>query len=77
MRVGEIAVEVAQGDDDAFEGLALAADFLGARRVIPQRGVFAQLDQFFETAGFGLVVKDTSAAPPCAPGDPAGDWRWR
>jgi hypothetical protein len=76
-RIGEIAVEVTQGDDDAFEGLAFAADFLGARSIIPQRGVFAQFDQFFETPGFGLVVKDTSAAPPCAPVNPAGDWRWR
>jgi hypothetical protein len=63
--------------DDAFEGLALAADFLGARRVIPQRGVFAELDQFFETAGFRLVVKDTSAAPPRALRGRAGNWRWR
>jgi hypothetical protein len=76
-RVGEVAVEVAQRDDDAFEGLAFAADFLGARGVIPQSGVFAQFDQFFETPCFGVVVKDTSAAPSCAPGDPAGDWRWR
>jgi hypothetical protein len=77
MRVGQIAVQITQREDDAFEGFAFATDFLSARRVIPQRGVFAQLDEFFETAGFGIVVKDTSAAPPCAPGDPAGDWRWR
>jgi hypothetical protein len=77
MGVGEIAVEVAQCDDDAFEDLAFAPDFLRARRVIPQRRIFTQLYQFFEAAGFGIVVKDTSAAPPCAPVDPAGDWRWR
>ena len=65
-RIAEVTVEVVQGDNNAFEGLAFAADFLGACRVIPPCGVFAELDQFFETAGLGIVVKDTSAAPPCA-----------
>jgi hypothetical protein len=76
-RVGQVAIQIAQRNDNAFKGFAFAADFLGASGVTPQRRIFAEFYEFFETAGLGIVVKDTSATPPYAPGDPAGDWRWR
>jgi len=76
-RVAHVAVQVAQRDHDAFQRLALAADFLRALGVIPQRGVLAQLDQFLEAAGFRVVVKDTSATPRRVPRGRAGGWRWR
>jgi len=53
-------VDLLERHDDAFEGLLFLAEFLGARGVVPDVGVFellADFDQFFR---LGIVVKDTS-----------------
>jgi hypothetical protein len=67
--------DLVQGEDNVFQAFAFAADFLGFFRVVPERGVFRQLDDFFETRCFRVVVKDTPSGrargprgPPAFPG---------
>jgi len=52
--------------DDRFEGLLFLAELLGALRVVPQLGVLELAVQRFEARLLAPVVKDTSAARPCA-----------
>ena len=42
-----------------FQRLAFAAQFLGARGVVPDIGGFRQTDYFLETILFVIVVKET------------------
>ena len=75
--IAQAGIECRQRDDDAFEGFALAPEFLRAFGVIPQRRILVQLDQLFEALCLGVVVKDTSAAPPRVLRGHAGGWLWR
>jgi hypothetical protein len=49
-----------EGEHDRFERLALAAELLGALRVVPDGGVFALRDDFLQARVLGVEVKDTS-----------------
>jgi hypothetical protein len=67
--------DLIQGQNNIFQAFAFAADFLGFFGVVPERVVFCQLDDFFQTRGFRIVVKDTPSGrargprgPPAFPG---------
>jgi len=49
-----------------IEGLLLTAELLGTLRVVPQLRILELAVQRFEARSLGFVVKDTSAARPCA-----------
>jgi len=63
-RVGQAAIDAAEGADDGLERLFLLAELLRALRVVPQPGVLELAVQRREPAFLGLEVKDTSAARP-------------
>ena len=62
----QMAVDVAQVDDDAFEQLLLAAQLLRVLLVVPDLGVFELPRDLGQPCRFGIEVKDTSAARPRA-----------
>jgi len=55
-----------QGLDDLFEAGALAAQFLGAFRFVPDGRVFEFPADFDQAFVFGIEVKDTPSARHCA-----------
>lgn len=64
--VGELAAELVQRDDYVVQGLLFPAQFLGTLGVVPDRGVFERGVDRPQSFSFGIVVKDTSGARPCA-----------
>jgi len=48
--------DVVEGYHDAFEDLALFADFLGAFGVVPKFRIFGEADDFFKAVFFALIV---------------------
>src|SRR5579859_2183197 len=62
-RIAQPLVEFFQRGDDGFQLLALTAQVLGAFGIIPDRGIFGELDHFGQAAAFAFEVKDTSAVP--------------
>ena len=60
LAVGEALADLFQRHDDAFEGLLLLAELLGARGVVPDVRVFELFADFDQLFSFGIVVKDTS-----------------
>jgi hypothetical protein len=57
--LGQAAVEAIERADDRLELGALAAEFLGALRVLPDRRVLELPQDFRESLAAPLVVKDT------------------
>jgi hypothetical protein len=66
LAVGELAVEIGQRQDDAVELLLLLAEFLGARRVVPNLRILELAIDRGEARSLDVVVKDTSEAGPPA-----------
>ena len=58
-----LRVDFLQRDHHAVEQLLLLAEFLSARLIVPDRGVFQRYVHFFELRCLVIVVKDTSAVP--------------
>jgi hypothetical protein len=63
--VGQLGAEVVQRDDNPIERLLLAAELLGALRVVPDGRVFEGRVDGPQAFGFGIVVKDTSGGLRC------------
>jgi hypothetical protein len=57
--VGELAGELGQSDHHAVESLLFLAQFLGAFRVVPDRGVLEPGVDGSQALRFGIEVKDT------------------
>ena len=77
LRVTQASGERGQRVDGVFERLTFLAELLCAFAVTPDSGVFGQPYDFIQTIAFGVVVKDTSAAPPCVIRYRRAAWRWR
>ncbi len=60
--VGKALRQAADAADDLLQPGALAAQFLGARRIVPDLGIFQFAGDFLEAFTLGLVVKDTPEA---------------
>ena len=75
--VGEALVDLCERHDDAFEGLLLLAELLGARGVVPDVGVFELLADFDQLFSLVVVVKDTSEVRAPGPSGRRACWRWR
>jgi hypothetical protein len=56
---GEARAELVQHVDHALELRALAAQFLGTLRLVPDRGVFELPQHLGQALALALVVKDT------------------
>jgi hypothetical protein len=76
-RVLEALVQVGQGEDDAFQGFLFLAQFLGARRVVPDARIFQRLGDFLQFRCLGIEVKDTSATLARARRDRRDGGLWR
>src|SRR4051812_2652917 len=70
--VGQLAVQVLDGQDDAIELLLFLAQLLGLLGVVPDRGVFQRGGDGSQALRFGIEVKDTSGDQPSGPAGPAG-----
>jgi hypothetical protein len=69
-RVAQVRVDRGQAADRRVEGLLLAPELLGARRVAPDLGIGEQGFDYAETLLLALEVKGTSAARPTASAGP-------
>ncbi len=65
-RIAEVLLDLAEAEHDAFQHLALAAQFLRALGVLPDGRVFGEFDDFGQAFLLGIEVKDTSAILRCA-----------
>jgi hypothetical protein len=61
-RIGKAAADAVESVDNGVQARAFAAQFLRARRVVPDVGVFQLAVYFFEAFTLGRVVKDTPGA---------------
>jgi hypothetical protein len=57
--IGKAGPDAVDTADDGVEAGAFAAQFLRARRIVPDSGAFQFAAYFFETFTLGVVVKDT------------------
>ena len=72
-----MVADLADGIDGAVQLLAFAHQFLRGGGIVPDCGVFGQLDDFNQALLLGFEVKDTSAAPVTGCPGPASGWRSR
>ncbi|GGA00749.1 hypothetical protein GCM10011408_22130 [Dyella caseinilytica] len=57
--VGKAGADAVDAADDGVQAGAFAAQFLRARRIVPDVGTFQFATYFFEALTLGGVVKDT------------------
>jgi hypothetical protein len=76
-RIAQSLVKLFQRGDDGFQLLALTAQVLGALGIVPDRGIFGELDDFCQAVAFALEVKDTSAVPWSVNRGRRAGWRGR